>query len=113
MAHPLSSYYDVPHGLANALLLPHVLAFNLPVCEEELVRVAMAMGGGDTAYDAIEAVRRLNADVGIPGRLSEVGVTDTFIPQMARDAFESGNAQVVNPRKPSLPEVIELYQQAL
>lgn len=113
MAHPLSSYYDVPHGLANALLLPQVLAFNLPACEEGLARVAIAMGGGDTAYDAVEAVRRLNADVGIPGRLSEVGVTDTHIPQMAQDAFESGNAQVVNPRKPSLPEVIELYQQAL
>lgn len=113
MAHPLSSYYDVPHGLANALLLPHVLAFNLPACEDRLARVAVAMGGTATAQAAVDAVRRLNAEVGLPARLSEVGVTDTFLPHMAQDAFESGNAQVVNPRKPSLSEVTELYQQAL
>jgi len=113
MAHPLSSYCDVPHGLANAILLPYVLAFNTPACEAELARVAVAMGEMARAGAAIEAVRRLNAKVGIPSRLGEVGVADTFIPRMAQDAFESGNAQVVNPRKPSLPEVIELYRQAL
>jgi len=113
MAHPLSSYYDVPHGLANALLLPHVLAFNLPACENELARIAVAMGEVDKAQAAVDAVRRLNAEVGVPARLSDAGVTDAFIPHMAQDAFESGNAQVVNPRKPSLAEVIELYQQAL
>jgi alcohol dehydrogenase class IV len=113
MAHPLSSYYDVPHGLANALLLPHVMAFNLPACEDSLARVSVAMGDVDQAQTAVDAVNRLNAEVGIPARLSDVGVTDTFIPHMAQDAFESGNAQVVNPRKPSLSEVIDLYQQAL
>jgi len=51
--------------------------------------------------------------VGIPARLREVGVTHAFVPQMARDAFESGNSQVVNPRKPSLSEVVALHQQAL
>jgi alcohol dehydrogenase len=113
MAHPLSCYCDVPHGLANAPLLPHVLAFNLPTCEDRLARVAVAMGEVDNAQAAVDAVRRLNAQVGIPGRLSELGVTETFIQPMAQDAFESGNAQIVNPRQPSLPEVIELYQQAL
>jgi alcohol dehydrogenase class IV len=113
MAHPLSCYYDVPHGLANAVLLPHVLAFNLPTCEDQLARVAVAMGEVDKAHAAVDAVRRLNTQVGIPGRLSELGVTETFIQQMAQDAFESGNAQIVNPRKPSFPEVMELYQQAL
>ena len=71
------------------------------------------MGEAAKAQAAIDAVRRLSAEVGIPPRLSHVGVTDTFIPQMAQDAFESRNAQVVNPRKPSLSEVVELYQQAL
>jgi alcohol dehydrogenase class IV len=113
MAHPLSSYYDVPHGLANAILLPYVLAFNAPACEAQLARVAEAMDESRTAESAIEAVRRLNAQVGIPPHLSQVGVTDTFIPQMAQDAFASGNAQVVNPRKPSFEEVVELYRQAL
>jgi len=113
MAHPLSGYYDVPHGLANAILLPYVLAFNTPACEPRLARVAVAMGEKARAQAAIEAVRRLSAEVGIPQHLSEVGVTDVFVPHMAQDAFESGNAQVVNPRQPSLAEVVGLYQQAL
>jgi alcohol dehydrogenase class IV len=113
MAHPLSSYYDVPHGLANAILLPYVLAFNAPACEDGLARVAVAMGEKATPQSAIEAVRRLGAEVGIPAQLREVGVTEAFILHMAQDAFESSNAQVVNPRKPSLPEVNELFLQAL
>jgi alcohol dehydrogenase len=55
----------------------------------------------------------LKAKVSIPERLSQAGVTQEFLPQMARDAFESGNAQVVNPRKPTLEEVTALYQEAL
>lgn len=113
MAHPLSSHCDVPHGMANAILLPHVLAFNAPACEAQLARVAEAMGVSPTAGSAIEAVHRLNAEVGIPPHLRQVGVTEASIPRMAQDAFESGNAQVVNPRKPSLEDVIQLYREAL
>jgi alcohol dehydrogenase class IV len=113
MAHPLSAYYDVPHGLANAILLPDVLAFNLPACEPQLARVAAAMGAEASGQAAIDAVRQLNAQVGIPAHLSDVGVAEEFIPHMARDAYESGNAQVVNPRKPTYEQVVELYRQAL
>ena len=113
MAHPLSSYYDVQHGLANAILLPYVLGFNAPACEPQLARVASAMGAPATAQAAIDAIRRLIIEVGIPLHLSQASVNEKFILQMAQDAFESGNAQVVNPRKPTLAQVIELYQQAL
>lgn len=113
MSHPLSAYYGVPHGLANAILLPYVLAYNAPACEKGLARVAEAMGEAAQPQAAIDAVRRLNVEVGIPAQLRQANVTDTFIPNMAQDAFESGNAQVVNPRKPSLAEVIDLYHQAL
>ena len=113
MAHPLSAYCDVPHGLANAILLPDVLAFNLPACEPQLARVAVAMGAEASAQAAVDAVRKLNRRVGIPCRLSDVGVTEEFISSMAQDAFESGNAQVVNPRKPTYDQVIDLYRQAL
>lgn len=113
MAHPLSAYYDVPHGLANAILLPHVLVFNAPNCEAQLARVAGAMGEPPSAEAAVEAVRHLNVQVGIPLRLSHVGVTDAYISQMVQDAFESGNAQVVNPRQPTFEEVLELYHLAL
>jgi alcohol dehydrogenase class IV len=113
MSHPLSAYYGVPHGLANAILLPYVLAYNAPACEKGLARVAEAMGEAARPQAAIDAVRSLNVEVGIPAQLRQANVTDTFIPNMAQDAFESGNAQVVNPRKPSLAEVIDLYHQAL
>jgi alcohol dehydrogenase class IV len=113
MAHPLSAYCDVQHGLANAILLPRVLAFNAPTCEAQLARVAEALGQRPEAQAAIDAIWELSNDVCIPQRLSDVGVSDEFILQMAQDAADSGNAQVVNPRKPCLSDVIELYRQAL
>ncbi len=113
MAHPLGAYHDLPHGLANAILLPYVLAFNAPACEAQLARVATALGEAPTADAATVAVRRLGAEAGIPARLGQVGVTGAFIAEMAQDAFASANAQVVNPRKPALAEVVALYEQAL
>jgi alcohol dehydrogenase len=68
------------------------------------------LGGPEASVDA---VRRLSVEVEVPHCLGDIGVTEEFIPQMAQDAFESGNAQMVNPRKPTLPEVVELYHQAL
>jgi alcohol dehydrogenase len=113
MAHPIGSYHHVHHGLAIAILLPTVMDFNLPYCSEKLARIANAMGGPARAEAAVLIVRSLNAEVGIPARLSVAGVTSEYFEVMARDAFESGNAQVVNPRKPTYSEVLELYQQAL
>jgi alcohol dehydrogenase len=113
MAHPVGSYYHVHHGLAISILLPYVMAFNQPSCADKLARIAGAMGYPGKPEAAIQEVRRLNAEIGIPSRLSAVGVTTEHFETMARDAFESGNAQVVNPRKPSYPEVLDLYQQTL
>ena len=62
------------------MLLPYLLALNAPACAARLARVAAAMGKTAQAQAAINAVRHLNAKVGIPSRLSQVGVTDTFIP---------------------------------
>lgn len=113
MSHPLTSYVGIPHGLANALLLPDVLIFNAPACAPALARVARAMGKGNQPEAAIKAVQQLNATLHLPSTLSELGVTEQLIPYMAREAFESGNAQLVNPRKPTFEEVVELYQQLL
>jgi alcohol dehydrogenase len=114
MAHPLSAYYDVPHGLANAILLAPVLGYNLPACAEPLSRIARAMGQEPaTAEAAIAAIRQLSAGAGIPPNLAAAGVTEEYIPQMAEDAYKSGNAQLVNPRKPSLEDVVALYRQTL
>jgi alcohol dehydrogenase class IV len=113
MAHPLSAYYDVPHGLANAILLPHVLGYNAPACEPALARVAEALGQPADSMAAIAAIQQLGRAAGIPPNLSSVGVTEEFIPQMSNDAYQSGNAQLVNPRKPTLADVEMLYRQAL
>jgi alcohol dehydrogenase len=113
MAHPLSSYYNLQHGLANAILLCHVMDFNAPSCAEKLLKVAVAMGQEATPEAAIKAIQNLGKQVGIPEKLSEAGVTSEFIPLMAEDAFNSGNAQLVNPRKPTLEEVLSLYNAAL
>jgi len=119
MAHPLGAYYDVPHGVANAMLLPPVMRYNRPACAERLADLARAMGvaGTDTpteeAADAfVSGVTELCRRVGIPQHLSELGVTGEFIPQMAEDAAASGNAQV-NPRRPTVAEVEELYRSIL
>jgi alcohol dehydrogenase len=113
MSHPLSSYYGVPHGLANAILLPYVLEFDLPACVAAMTRVAAAMGQMAKPEAAIDAVRDLRTDLGIPSTLSDVGVTEVWLPNMTQDAFESGNARLVNPRAPSYHEIEALYLRAL
>ena len=120
MAHPLGAYYDVPHGVANAVLLPHVMRFNRPACGGRLADLARAMGlvpgfaveEGDAADAFVEGLFALARRLGIPERLTDVGVTEEFIPQMAVDAAQSGNAQV-NPRRPTVAEVEGLYRSAL
>ena len=93
--------------------MPYVLEFNKPSCEVPLARIATAMGDKAQAQAAINAVHRLREEVDIPPNLSAIGLTEQYISQMAQDAFESGNAQVVNPRKPSYQEIVDLYKQAL
>ncbi|MDP3046829.1 MAG: iron-containing alcohol dehydrogenase, partial [Chloroflexota bacterium] len=119
MAHPLGGVCGVPHGVANAILLPHVLEFNLTFAEARLARLAEAMGvrtdslsRQEAAVAAVAAVRQLAADVGIPASLRLVGVTEDAIPQMAADAMTSGNV-AVNPRPTTLEDVTRLYWQAM
>jgi alcohol dehydrogenase class IV len=119
MAHPLGGVCGVPHGVANAILLPHVLEFNLSFAEMQLARLAQAMGVRtdglscqEAATAAVIAVRHLAADVGIPASLRAVGVSEESIPQMAADAMTSGNI-AINPRPTSLEDITRLYQQAM
>jgi alcohol dehydrogenase len=96
MARFIGAYFHVSHGLSNAICLPHVARFNLKASREKFARVATAMGemtDGLTAMEAgklaIEAMRRLNVDLGIPVRLRDIGVSKDKIPEMARLAFEA------------------------
>ncbi|MBI4531661.1 MAG: iron-containing alcohol dehydrogenase [Candidatus Latescibacteria bacterium] len=119
MAHPLGGFFNVHHGTANAILLPHVMEHNLIGCPEKFVKIAEALGesvvglsAAEVARRSIDAVRRLSSDVRVPLSLRDVGVDPSAIPDMARDAMTSGNIPV-NPRRVVLEDVIRLYEQAM
>jgi alcohol dehydrogenase len=103
MAHQLGGFYDLPHGVCNAVLLPHVQSFNALVCAVRLTDVAHAMGADirgfsaeEGAQAAIEAIRRLASDVDIPAGLRELGVRLNDIPTLASNALKDA-CGVTNP----------------
>ena len=121
MSHPCGARYGVPHGVANAINLPPVIEFNAVASEEvadqfggaaELLGVD-ARGGGEQVGRALaDHVRELRARLGLPGRLSEVGVPEQGIPQLAEDAMGEGST-LVNPREPTADDFVELFHKAL
>lgn len=119
MAHPLGAFYNTPHGVANAILLPHVMRYNSAYTGEKYRQIAQAMGA-DVAHAtleqareaAIQAVEALNRDVGIPASLKEVGAREEDISDLAQAAFDdvcTGG----NPREAKLEEIKALYRQAM
>ncbi|WP_287457953.1 lactaldehyde reductase [Thomasclavelia sp.] len=118
MAHPLGALYDTPHGVANAIILPTVMEYNAPATGTKYKDIAEAMGVDTTGMDqeayrkaAVDAVKKLSQDVGIPADLKEiVKVEDIdFLSQSAYDdACRPGN-----PRETSVAEIKELYQSLL
>ena len=117
MAHPLSAYYDTPHGIANAVLLPYVMEFNKEYTGEKYREIARAMGvkGVDEMTQeeyrnaAIQAVRQLSTDVGIPPKLSQIGVKEEDLPALSIDALNdvcTGG----NPRDCTAEEILEVYK---
>jgi len=119
LAHPLSSVWDVPHGVANAIMLPHVMAFNAEMTGDRYRHIAKAMGVRgtkgmtETQYReaAIGAVRALGKLVGIPRGLAELGVTRESFPQMAELAVTDATLPD-NPRPMHAGQAIALYEAA-
>jgi len=120
MAHPLGAFYNTPHGVANAVLLPTLMAYNADFTGEKYRAIAAALGVKGTEAmpiaearkAAVAAVQKLSTDVGIPAKLSEVGVKAEDIPALAEAAF----ADVCtggNPRETSIPEIEALYRSIL
>jgi len=118
MAHPCGGRYGVPHGVANSILLPFGMEYNLPACADRLAEVAAALGVDTRGMDAeaaalagIAAVRQLAADCGLPARLSEVGVPRDGLAQLAADS--QGDAMMMtNPLYAGEEEVLALYEAA-
>ena len=119
MAHTLSAYYDTPHGMACAILLPTVMAYNAPFTGEkyrEIARVMGVKGVDEMTQDeyrkaAVDAVRQLSVDVGIPTDLKGI-VNEADIPALAKDAFADA-CRPGNPRETSEAEIADLFRSLL
>ena len=119
MAHPMGSLHDIPHGVANALLLPTIMEFNMTTRIEKYGIIAQHMGVDTTgmtpeeaAQAAVDAVRALSIRVGIPQHLSEIGITEADIPALAAQAI-TDVCTPGNPRDVTEAEIIELYKKVL
>lgn len=115
MAHPLGALYDTPHGIANAIILPTVMEYNAPATGEKYKYIAQAMGVDTTGMDqetyrkaAIDAVRKLGQDVGIPADLKEI-VKEKDVDFLSESAFADA-CRPGNPRDTSVAEIKELYK---
>lgn len=119
MAHPLGALYDTPHGVANAIILPTVMEYNAPATGEKYRDIAKVMGVQGTESmtqeeyrkAAIDAVRQLSADVGIPADLKEI-VKPEDIPFLAQSAYDDA-CRPGNPRDTSVEEIAQLYKSLL
>jgi len=119
MAHQLGGFYDLPHGVCNAILLPHVSRFNLIAKMDRFADIAVAMGENidglsvrAAAELALTAIKTLSSDVGIPTGLTELGVKEQDLKTMAENAQKDA-CGLTNPRCPSLDDVIGIYKSAL
>lgn len=118
MAHQLGGYYDLPHGVCNAVLLPHVQTFNANVCAQRLTDVAHALGADvrglspeEGAQAAIAAIRTLAKDVEIPAGLRDLGAKLDDIPVLATNALKDA-CGFTNPRKADQAQIEEIFRNA-
>ncbi len=119
MAHPLGALYDTPHGVANAIILPTVMEYNAPCTGDKYKYIAAAMGvkGTETMSQeeyrkaAIDAVRQLSKDVGIPEDLKDI-VKEADIPFLAESAYADA-CRPGNPRDTSVEEIAQLYRKLI
>ena len=119
MAHPLGAIFDVPHGVANALLLPTIMEINAPAALDKYVDIAKAMNvykygmnKEEAAAAACDAVRQLSIRVGIPQHLSEIGIKEEDLPKLAKSAF-ADVCTPGNPREVTEEIILDLYKKVL
>ncbi|MBO3444134.1 iron-containing alcohol dehydrogenase [Clostridium sp. CCUG 7971] len=118
MAHQLGGLYDMPHGVANAMLLPHVCKYNVISNPQKFADIAEFMGENidglsvhEAAEKAIDAMFRLSKDIGIPTSLKEMGIKEEDFEYMAEMALKDGNA-FSNPRKGNEKDIVKIFKSA-
>jgi alcohol dehydrogenase len=119
MAHQLGGFYNLPHGVCNAVLLPHVERFNLIACPQRFAEIAVAMGENidglsvrEAADKALAAIEKLSEDIGIPAGLKELNVKEKDLKTMAENAMKDA-CSLTNPRLATLADVIQVYKNAM
>ena len=118
MSHPVSAYFDAPHGVANAILLPTILDYNKLADKgkyKKIYEYVSETHRSDESFTPdmlVDAIRALNNSLSIPANLTEVGVTEDKIDVMADDAMKSGNI-MVNPRRSTKKDIVALYKKAM
>jgi alcohol dehydrogenase class IV len=118
LAHPLGGVFDTPHGMANAILLPHCMDFSRMAAPGLFARIAEALGKDiqgltveEASRKAAEAVREILVDTRIPTSLREVGAKKEGFETMAKDGVASG-IHLSNPRRITLEDMVAIYQAA-
>ncbi|MCL4464652.1 MAG: iron-containing alcohol dehydrogenase [Chloroflexi bacterium] len=119
LAYPLGGTYRVAHGVSNAMMMPYVLEYNYLADIPKFAKVAEAMGEcldglcpREAAYKAVEAVRKLSQDVGIPQRMRDVGVPDSAVEAFVPGAMATARLMDNNPRRLTEKEVLDIYRRA-
>ena len=117
MSHPVSAYFNVPHGVANAILLPTIVEYNMLADKGKYFKIYNYIAALPVAPDEftpdmlVDEILELNEALGIPAGLSEAGVTKDKFDAMADDAMKSGNI-AVNPRSTTKKDILALYEKA-
>ncbi len=120
LAYPIGGTFHIPHGLSNALVLPHVLSFNAPDAASVYAEIAadvfpdLASEEGDQERCAafIERLSELSVRLGLQPRLRDVGIGEEDLPAMARDAMKQTRLLVNNPRDVSEADALSIYRAA-
>lgn len=119
MAHQLGGFYNLPHGVCNAILLPAVSQYNLIACPQRFADIAVALGENvqglsitEAGQKAIDRIRTLSASIGIPTGLKALNVKEADLKVMAENAKKDA-CQFTNPRKATLEQVIDIFKAAM
>ncbi|MGE0847731.1 MAG: iron-containing alcohol dehydrogenase [Flavobacteriaceae bacterium] len=119
LAYPIGGHFHVPHGLSNALVLPHVLRFNTKVAPAPYAEIAVCafpdlarLEGQERAEAFCEALAELSARCGLQQRLRDVGIPEDILPTLARDAMNQQRLLVNNPRPVAEQDALEIYRLA-
>ena len=120
LAYPLGAFFDVPHGLANAVLLPFIMEYNLEGASEKYAQIGALMAGEPagkvdktSAQTGVDMVRQLTGDIGIPQGLKELHIPESAVEDMAEMAMTVARPLANNPRKVTKDDAVKIYQKAL